>query len=503
MLYPIWNGAMSTEVVALEDQRTWDVTELPKGKKALECMWIYKYKFNVDGTMERPKARLVVCGNRQVEGRDYGETFAPVAKITTVRTLLEVAVARNWEIHQMDVHNAFLHGDLKEDDYMKMPPGFYGDSPSKVCKLRKSLYGLKQAPRCWFAKLTTALKRFGFKQSYSDYSLFTFIKGGKSLRVLVYVDDLILVSNDLDMLAKFKIYLSDCFKMKDLGKAKYFLGIEMARGPMGMFLTQRKYALEIVAEAGLLGCKPVSTPMEQNHKLLGDKGPLYKDPEKFRRVVGRLVYLTITRPELSYAVHVLSQVMHKPREIHWDAAMRVLKYLKGCPGQGIMLKTVSDLRVRAFCDADWAACPLTRRSLSAFIVLLGDSPISWKTKKQDTVSHSSAEAEYRSMAVTLRELKWLKRLLADMGVKHCDPMELFCDSKSAIYIATNPVFHERTKHIESDCHSVRDAVQEGLIKMRHVRTTQQLADIMTKALGGPAFHYLMDKLGVRNLHAPT
>ena len=211
------------------------------------------------------------------------------------------------------------------------------------------------------------------------------------------------------MLTRFKAYLNEWFKIKDLGKAKYFLGIEIARGPMGMFLSQRKYALDIVAEAGLLGCKPVATPMEQNHKLLADKGPFYRDPVRFRRVVGWLVYLAITRPELSYTIHILSQVMHKPREAHWDAVVHVLKYLKGCPGQGIML--------RAFCDSDWASCPLSRRSLSAFVVLLGDSPISWKTKKQDTMSHSSTEAEYRALAATLRELKWLKRLLGDFGVK--------------------------------------------------------------------------------------
>ena len=321
--------------------------------------------------------------------------------------------------------------------------------------------------------------------------------------MLIYVDDLILTGNDSTMMSKFKVYLNECFKMKDLGRAKYFLGIEIARGPEGMFLSQRKYALDIVAEAGMLGCKPVSTPMEQNHKLLSDKGAFYTNPARFRRFVGKLVYLSITRPELSYAIHVLSQVMHKPREAHWDAVVRVMRYLKGCPGQGIMLNAASDLRLRIFCDADWAACPNTRRSLSSFITLLGNSPISWKTKKQDTVSHSSAEAEYRSMAAALRELKWLKRLLNDMGVQHKWPMEMFCDSKSALYIANNPVFHERTKHIESDCHSVRDAIQDRLIVTRHVRTTEQLADIMTKALGGPVFNYLLSKLGVRNLHSPT
>lgn len=255
-------------------------------------------------------------GNKQVAGEDFGETFAPVAKLTTVRTLLEVAGAKNWEVHQMDVHNAFLHGDLEEEVYMQMPLGFETDGPGRACRLRKSLYGLKQSPRCWFAKLTSALKKFGFKQSYSDYSLFRFIKGDSSVRVLVYVDDLIIAGNNLSMMMKFKAYLSECFKMKDLGKAKYFLGTEIARGPQGMFLTQRKYALDIIAEAGLLGCKPVATPMEQNHRLLSEEGPAYENPSRFRKFVGKLVYLAITRPELSYSIHVLSQVMHKPLTAH-------------------------------------------------------------------------------------------------------------------------------------------------------------------------------------------
>ncbi|XP_013617491.1 PREDICTED: uncharacterized mitochondrial protein AtMg00810-like [Brassica oleracea var. oleracea] len=309
------------------------------------------------------------------------------------------------------------------------------------------------------------------------------------------------------MLEKFKRHMSKCFLMKDLGKAKYFLGIEIARGPEGMFLSQRKYALDIVSEVGMLASKPVSNPMEVNHKLLQvdskSTSPFCKEPVKFWRLVGRLVYLTITRPDLSYSVHVLSQVMHKAREEHWDAAIRVIKYVKGSPGQGILLRADSDLKIRAFCDSDWCGCSRTRRSLSAYMVLLGNSPVAWRTKKQDTVSHSSAESGYRAMSDALKELKWLKRLLADLCVRHEEPMDLYCDSKSAIYIAANPVFHERTKHIEKDCHSVRDAVKAKLIATRHVRTNEQLADILTKALGSSAFHYLLSKFGVCNPHAPT
>lgn len=237
---------MDLELLLLK-ARTWDVTTLPPGKTALSCKWVHKIKDNTDGTIELHKSRLVVCGNRPVEGED-DETFTPVVKLTTVRTLFKIAAVKGWKVHQMDVHNAFLHGDLEEEVYMKLPLGFKADDPTKVCKLRKSLYGLKQVPRCWFAKLSTALLQFRFVQSRSDYSLFTFIKGDDSLRVLIYVDDLIISCSKLVMLEKFKKYMSECFKMKDLGKAKYFLGIEVSRGTSGIFLSQRKYALDIVPD---------------------------------------------------------------------------------------------------------------------------------------------------------------------------------------------------------------------------------------------------------------
>ena len=217
------------------------------------------------------------------------ETFAPVAKMVTVRAFLAIAASKNWELHQMYVHNAFLHGDLNEEVYMKLPPGLESTSSNKVCRLRKSLYGLKQAPRCWFAKLVSALKDYGFLQSYSDYSLFVYTRGWIQLNVLVYVDDLIISGNDSSALQAFKSYLSNCFYMKDLGPLKYFLGIEVARSSTGLFVCQRKYTLDIISETGLLGAKPVGFPMEQNHKLGLASGIMLSDPEPFRRLVGRLI----------------------------------------------------------------------------------------------------------------------------------------------------------------------------------------------------------------------
>ncbi|CAO2835584.1 unnamed protein product [Amaranthus hypochondriacus] len=291
--------------------------------------------------------------------------------------------------------------------------------------------------------------------------------------------------------------------MKDLGALKYFLGIEVARNPEGIYLCQRKYVLDIIAESSNLGAKPATFPMEQNHRLARSTSLLLQDIEQYRRLVGRLIYLAFTRPDLAYSVHILSQFLNAPRQDHWDAAIRVVRYLKGCPGQGILLRSDCDLSLSGWCDSDWASCPLTRRSLSGWLVFLGRSPISWKTKKQVTVSRSSAEAEYRSMAAVTCELKWLKGILLSLGVQHPKAMKLYCDSQSALHLAQNPVFHERTKHIEVDCHYLRDAIHDGTISPSHVPTNAQLADIFTKALGQSQFLFLLRKLGICDLHAPT
>ncbi|KAL1194230.1 Retrovirus-related Pol polyprotein from transposon RE1 [Cardamine amara subsp. amara] len=498
-----WRKAMQHEIDALEKNKTWELTTLPVGKKVIGCKWVFKIKYRADGTIERFKARLVVLGNRQKEGVDYKETFAPVVRMSTVRTFLSVAAAREWELTQMDVHNAFLHGDLKEEVYMQLPPGFRSGDKNLVCRLRKSLYGLKQAPRCWFAKFRSALIGYGFKQSYSDYSLFTMKKGTAELYVLIYVDDLIVGGNDFKANSDFKAYLGECFHMKDLGSLKYFLGIEVARNKNGIFMSQRKYTLDIITETGLLGAKPATFPIEQHQTLGLAEGPLLPDPERYRRLVGRLIYLLATRPDLTYVIHVLSQFMKSPRTDHMEAALRVVRYLKGTPGQGVVFRSNCDLKIHGWTDSDWSGCPLTRRSVSGWFVTLGDSPISWKTKKQDSVSASSAEAEYRGMANAVRELRWLRRVLTDLGVTHHGPMDLYCDNQAAIYIAANPVFHERTKHVENDCHIVREAVQEGTIVTPKVSSKNQLADILTKALGRRDFEAIVFKLGVCNPHFPT
>ncbi|GLU14780.1 hypothetical protein SLE2022_313290 [Rubroshorea leprosula] len=372
-----------------------------------------------------------------------------------------------------------------------------------VCRLRKSLYGLKQASRNWFAKFALALKLFGFQQSMSDYSLFTYRRENNFLTVLVYVDDLIIVGNNSSLCQKLKEFLHTMFHIKVLGKLKYFLGIEVARHPSGIFLCQQKYTLDILTETGMIGTKPCPFAMEQKLKLTPSTSSPLSDPMKYKRLVGKPIYLTITRLEISYVVHTLSQFMQAPRQPHVDAAMWVLRYLKSLPGQGIFLSSSSSLQLLAYCDFDCASCPTTRRSTTGYLTLLGNSPISWKTKKQSTISRSSAEAEYRAMASTVSELLWLKGLLKTLGVDTSQPMQLHCDNQAAIHIATNLVFHECTKHIELDCHFIRHWIQVGVIKTSLVRSNLQVANIFTKALGGDQFQFLLCKLGIKDLHAPT
>ncbi|CAM8962427.1 unnamed protein product [Rhodiola kirilowii] len=420
--------------------------------------------------------------------------------MTTVRCLLAIASARQWPIHQLDVDNAFLHGTLDEEVYMKLPPGFYRQEKAagKVCKLIKSIYGLKQASRQWFAKFSASLVEFGFTPSLNDYSLFTITRGSVFLILLVYVDDVLLTGNSESLILEVKQFIHQKFRIKDLGPLKYFLGLEVARSTEGIFLNQRKYALELLEDHNLVDCKPAKTPMHLKQNLSLSTASVLEDPLHYRRLVGKLIYMTITRPDLAYPVHILSQFMQHPTADHLTAALRVLRYIKGTPAQGILFPAKSDLTLRAFCDADWAACPLTRRSITGHCVKLGSCIISWKTKKQPVVSRSSAESEYRAMAAVCCELIWLARLIDEMGVPVIDAIPLYCDNKAALHIAHNPVFHERTKHVELDCHLVRAHVVSKFIAPVHISTHEQPADIFTKSLTREQLLYLCSKLGVSN-----
>jgi hypothetical protein len=500
---PHWYVAMRVEVEALEANHTWQVTDLPPGKRAIGCKWVYKVKLKADGTLERYKAQLVAKGYNQSEGLDYYETISPIAKLTIVRCLLAVAAAKNWHLHQLDVNNVFLHGDLHEEVFMELPFGFGSKGGSKVCKLTKSLYGLKQASRQWFSKFSSTLLSLGFVQSKCVYSLFTRLEGSSFLALLVYVDDIVLAGTNSDAISSFIKLLDNKFKLKDLGALKIFLRLEVAQNSSGILVCQQKYALEILEDSGLLASRPVSFPMDNNLKLSKFEGELLEDPTAYRRLVGCLLCLTITRPDLTFSVQHLSQFMSTPRKPHLDDAYRVLRYIKNAHSQGLFFPVVSDFKLKSFCDADWAGCPDTHRSVIGFCLFLGDALISWKSKKQQTVSRSSSKAEYRAMVVACCEIMWISSLLQDLQVSSSSSALFFCDSQAAIHIAANLVFHERTKHIEIDCHLVREQIQKGLVRTLHVTSEHQLADILTKPLGFAIFSAILSKMNLLNIYASS
>ncbi|CAL8993466.1 unnamed protein product, partial [Prunus brigantina] len=498
-----WVDAMHVEMEALNKNATWELVLLPKGKKAVGCRWVFTLKHKADGSIDRYKARLVAKGYTQTYGVDYTETFAPVAKLNTVRVLLSLAANLDWPMLQFDVKNAFLHGDLKEEIYMDPPPGILVTSKEgMVCKLRKSLYGLKQSPRAWFGRFAASMRKSGYVQSNSDHTLFLKRRKGRLTALIIYVDDVIVTGDDQAEIQSLQKYLASEFEMKSLGDLKYFLRIEVARSKHGIFLSQRKYVLDLLAETGMLDCKPIDTPSEQNHKLGLYPDQVPTDKERYQRLVGKLIYLAHTRPDIAYAVSVVSQFMHAPSEDHMAAVTRILRYLKVTPDKGLMFSKYGHTDVEGYTDADWACSATDRRSTSGYFTFVGGNLVTWRSKKQKVVSRSSAEAEYRGMAHGVCELLWLRRLLRDLGSGPKKPMDLYCDNKAAIAIAHNPIQHDRTKHVEVDRNFIKEKLDAEIVSFPFISSEYQLADVLTKAVSTSIFHNSLDKLGMRDVFAP-
>lgn len=491
-----WNDAMKEEMDALYKNQTWELVDLPENKKKIGCKWVYKIKYNSEGKIDKYKARLVAKGYTQQSGIDYDETFSPVAKMNTIRVIIALATQNRWKLHQMDVKNAFLNGTLDEDIYMSQPEGFVDKKfPNKVCYLKKSLYGLKQAGRQWNLTLDRFFAQGNFTRSLADTTVYIKREGENIVLCVVYVDDLIISGNTEKGIEALKENLRCRFEMKDLGLLHFCLGIEIIRYPNSTFITQKKYVLDILARFNMTNSKISKTPMEQNLRFPKSEEDTPVDAQMFQRMVGSLIYLTITRPDICYVVNIISQHMHNPRECHLTAAKRILCYLNGTANLGIQYDVCTDLSLYGYTDADWAGDSESRKSTSGYCFHIGSGAISWSCKKQPTVALSSTEAEYRGLTNAACESTWLQHFFSDFGFRFpC--ATIYCDNQSAIKLSKNPVFHARTKHIEVHYHFVREKINEGNIKVEYCNTDMQVADVMTKPLGVEKFVFCRAKLGV-------
>jgi hypothetical protein len=345
--------------------------------------------------------------------------------------------------------------------------------------------------------LSVVLEESGFKRSNADSSLFIHLGPTIKVMVLVYVDNLIIVGNDSDAISHLKVTLQQWFLIKDLGNLKYFLGIEMAISHKGLFLNQHRYVFDLLKDAKMIDAKPAPTTLDSKLKLNTSSEPL-GSINYYQHLVRRLIYLTITRPDITYAISLVSQFMHTPTVFHLNLVKRILRYLKDSAGHGIVMTNHGHTQITGYSDSDWAGNAINRRSTTGFCMFVGGNPVLWRSKKQHVVARSSAEAKYRAMTSVACELIWLKGLLSDLGFSSSIPMTLFCDKQAAMHIAANLVFHKRTKHIEVDCHFIHQQVQSQVIKTCYIRSHDQLADLFIKVLTSAHFHRLLSKLGSIN-----
>lgn len=486
-----WKCAMNAEMQSLKENQTWTLVDLPDGRKAINNKWVFKTKIRGNGQIDKFKARLVVKGCSQRYGIDYNETFSPVVRYSTIRFLIAMAAKLDLEIEHMDAVTAFLQGDLKEEIYMKQPEGLE-DGTERVCRLHKSLYGLKQASRTWNEKLNQSLIEAGLKCSKVDTCVYYHVHEDTIIVVAIYVDDLLIFSNNQRLRNTIKQKLMTNFKMIDNGEAKFVLGMHIQRDRKAgtVKLSQHKYLREILERFNMADCNPVSTPADPNVKLTHDE-TLGEDPERielkevpYQEAVGSLLFAAqVTRPDIQFAVHLVSRFNQQFNRSHWTAVKRIFRYLRGTLDVGITYRRDDNNAIHGYCDADWAGDATDRRSVTGYAFLLQGGAITWNTKKQPTVALSTTEAEYMAMSSATQEALWLMNLHNSIfGTQNTlHSIIIYSDNKSAILLSEKTTqFHPRTKHIDIRHHFIREKVNEGRIQLKHTPTQNMFADYLTK-----------------------
>ena len=483
-----WKRAWDSEVESLQANGTWVLEELPADRKAIGCRWVFKVK--EDG---RFKARLVAKGYSQRLGVDYQETYAPVTKFTTLRILLSLVSENNWELDGMDVKTAFLHSELTETIYMEIPEGIKSNAENTsrlACRLIKTIYGLKQSPRAWYGKIHSFFVQNGFIRSEEDNSLY--IHETRSLIILLYIDDMVLAASSRESIDWAKTALNKYFDMTDLGELKIFVGIEISRNRVQRTLKagQGSYIKRILRDHGMEWCATVATPVDPAVHLAKTEKEFVATPENesnrqlYQSAVGSLMYAMLgTRPDIAYAVGIVSQHCTNPNGHHWTAVKRIFRYLAGTQELGILYG--GGARSKGFCDSDWGGS-VDRRSTSGYVFMLNGGAISWASRKQPTVALSSTEAEYIALTQAVKEILWLRTLFSELGApKHAQEIcEISSDNQGAIALAKNPGFHARSKHIDIQYHFIRKHTDTdtGTITLDYCPTDNMTADVLTKGL---------------------
>lgn len=497
-----WKAAMDDEMLSLQKNETWKLVDLPRDKNPINNAWIYKTKYKTNGEIDRFKARLVIKGCAQVHGIDFQETFSPVVKYDSVRVILAIAAARKLMLRQFDIKTAFLYGDLEEDIYMKQPKG-YEDGTQLVCKLQRSLYGLKQAPRCWNKKFKNMLRNFDLKETKADPCVFVSNKNNQLLIVAIFVDDGLIAAANNQLVDTMVNYLKDNFETKE-GELDHFLGIEIDQRPDGsIFIHQSSYCKRILEKFNMEEANVLHIPTDPQHSLDPNlSGSLEAGEVPYRESVGSLLYLSqITRPDITFAVNLVSRYLEKPLTIHWNAVKRIFKYLKGTFNYGLIYDSSVTPKLRGYSDADYAGDTITRRSTSGFIFMMGEGIVAWCSQRQKSVALSTTEAEYIALSQSIQELTWLTLLISDLLEAQGDTPVLYADNQSAIKLVKNPEYHKRTKHIDVRYHYIREKFSEGMFSLEYVPSKEQLADILTKPTPRPRFQELREMLGIRYINS--
>ena len=497
-LEPEWIQAMQEELHQFELNNVWELVKRPDPRKhnIIGTKWIYRNKQDENGLVVRNKARLVAQGYTQVEGIDFDETFAPVARLEAIRILLAYANHHDITLYQMDVKSAFLNGKLEEEVYVAQPPGFEDPKhPDKVFRLNKALYGLKQAPRAWYDTLKEFLMKKGFKPGSLDPTLFTKSYDGELFVCQIYVDDIIFGCTDQRYSDEFAYMMSEEYQMSMMGELKFFLGLQIRQQRNGIFISQEKYLKDVLRKFGMQDCKGVKIPMPTNGHLCTDENGIDFDQKVYRSMIGSLLYLCASRPDIMLSVCMCARFQATPKESHHKAVKHILRYLAHTPTLGLWYPKGSAFDLIGYSDSDYAGDRVDRKSTSGTCHFLGRSLVCWSSKKQNCVSLSTAEAEYIAAGSCCAQLLWMKQTLKDYGV-NMKNVPLFCDNESAIKIAHNPVQHSKTKHIQIRHHFLRDHVLKGDISIEHVKTEEQLADIFTKPLDEKRFSKLRCELNI-------